>query len=50
MVYLEDVVARLQVRDVDPLTVDVVSVGVGAAHRNALRAEVGAGVPLLDPW
>lgn len=47
---LEDVVAGLEVGDVDPLAVDVVSVGVGAAHRDPLGAEVRTGVSLLDAW
>lgn len=45
---LEHVVSWFEVSDVDPLTVDVVSVGVPAAHRDALLPEVGALVPLLD--
>ena len=48
MFYLEDVVAGLQVGDVNPLTVDVVSVGIPAAHCDALGPEVCTFVPLLD--
>lgn len=48
MFYLEDVVARLHVRDVNPLAVDVMSVRVPAANCNALGPEVRTFVPLLD--
>lgn len=47
-VYLENVVSGLEVGDVDPLAVDVVPVGVPAAHRDALLSKVGAFVPFLD--
>lgn len=50
IVYLEDVVARLQVCDVDPLTVNVMPVGIRAANCNALCPEVCTLVPLLDSW
>lgn len=48
MFYLEDVVARLHVCDVDPLTVDVMSVSIPAANCDALCSEVGTFVPLLN--
>lgn len=47
-VYLENVVSGFEVGDIDPLAVDVVSVGVPAAHRDALLSKVGAFVPFLD--
>lgn len=46
--HLEDVVSGLEVGDVDPLAVDVVSVRVPAAHCDALVAKVGALVAFLD--
>ena len=49
-VHLEDVVPRLDVRDVDPLAVDVVAIQIPASHRDALLAEVGTLVPLGDTW
>lgn len=48
--HLEDVVSGLEVGDVDPLAVDVMSVRVPAAHRDALVPKVGAFVTLLDAW
>lgn len=48
--HLEDVVSGLEVGDVDPLAVDVVSVRVPAAHRDALVAKVGALVAFLDAF
>lgn len=44
--HLHDVVSRFDVRDVDPLAVDVVAVQIPAAHGDALIAKVGALVPL----
>lgn len=47
-VYLENVVSRFEVGDVDPLAVDVVTVGVPAAHRDALLSKVGTFVPFFN--
>lgn len=47
-VHLENVISRFEVSDVDPLAVDVVSVGIPAAHGDALLAEVRTFVPLFD--
>lgn len=44
--HLQDVVAWLDVSDVNPLAVDVVPVQVPAAHRDALLPKVGTLVPL----
>ena len=44
---LEDVFTRANIRDVHPLAVDVVPVGVPAAHGDALVAHVVAGEALL---
>ena len=40
--HLERVDARVDIGDVDPLTIDVVRVGIGAVHRDALVAVIGA--------
>lgn len=48
LLYLEDIVTGLEVCDVDPLTVNVVPVGIRAANRDALCPEVGTFIPLLD--
>lgn len=48
ILYLEDVVAGLQVCDVDPLTVNVVPVGIRAANCDALCPKVCTFIPLLD--
>lgn len=45
---LENIVSWPHVRHVDPLTVDVVAIGVPAAHRDALVAHVIAGEALLE--
>ena len=47
---LEDVVPWLHVRHVHPLAVDVVAVGVPAAHGDPLVAHVVAGEALLLAW
>lgn len=39
---LKNVVPRSDICDIDPLTVDVVSVWIPAAHSDALVAKVGA--------
>lgn len=46
--HLEDVVPGLHVRDVNPLAVNVVSVGIPAANCDSLCAKVCALVPFLD--
>lgn len=45
---LENIVSRPHVRHVDPLTVDVVAIGIPAAHGDALVAHVVAGEALLE--
>lgn len=40
--YLEGVDAGINVRNIDPLAIDVVVIGVGAVDGNALIAVVGA--------
>lgn len=46
MQHLQDVVAWLDVSDVNPLAIDVVTVQVPAAHGDALLPKVGTLVPL----
>ena len=46
--YLKNVISRFELSDVDPLAVDVVSVGIPAAHSDALLTEVRAFVSLLN--
>jgi len=48
--HLQNVVSRFDVRDVDPLAVDVVAVQIPAAHSDALIAKVGARVALGNIW
>lgn len=48
--HLENIVSRPHVRHVDPLTVDVVAIGVPAAHGDALVAHVIAGEALLEAY
>lgn len=45
---LENIVSRPHVRHVDPLTVNVVAIGIPAAHGDALVAHVVAGEALLE--
>lgn len=46
--YLENVISGFEVSDVDPLAVDVVPVGIPAAHGDTLLPEVSTFVPLFD--
>lgn len=48
--YLEDVFAGSYVRNVDPLAVNVMAVGVPAANGDTLLSHVVAGEALLDTW
>lgn len=45
---LQNVVSRFDVRDVDPLTVDVVAVQIPAAHSDALISKVGTLIPFRN--
>lgn len=45
---LENVIPWSYICHVNPLTVNVMAIGVPAAHRNALITHVVAGEPLLD--
>lgn len=45
---LENIVPRPYVGHVDPLTVDVVAIGIPATHRDALVTHVVAGEALLE--
>lgn len=45
---LENIVSRAYVGHIDPLTVDVVAIGIPAAHRDALVPHVVAGEALLE--
>lgn len=47
---LQDVVSWLDVRDVDPLAVDVMTIQVPAAHCDALLTKVGTLVPFRDTF
>lgn len=46
--YLEDVISRFELSDVHPLTVDVVSVRIPAAHCYALLSKVCTFVPFFN--
>lgn len=46
--YLENVISRFEVSNVDPLAVDVVPVGIPAAHGDPLLSEVSTFIPLFD--
>lgn len=48
--YLEDVFSGSYVRNVDPLAVNVVAVGIPAANGDTLLSHVVAGEALLDTW
>lgn len=48
--YLEDVFTRPDISDVDPLAVNIVTVGVPAANCDALLPHVVAGVALVETW
>lgn len=48
--HLENVVSGFDVRHVDPLAVDVVTVQIPAAHSDALISEVGTLVSLRNTW
>lgn len=50
MTYLECVRARLEISDVNPLTINVVGVGVRAAGTDALVTVVGTLEHRLRPW
>lgn len=45
---LEDVVSWLNVRHIHPLAVDVMAIGIPAAHRDALVTHVVARETLLE--
>lgn len=45
---LKNVISRPHVRHVNPLTIDIVAVGIPAAHRDTLVAQVVTGKALLD--
>lgn len=46
--HLENVISWFDVSDIHPLAVDVVSVGIPAAHGDALLSKVSALVPLFN--
>lgn len=46
--YLENVISRFEFRNVDPLAVNVMSVGIPAAHSDTLLSKVSTFVPLFN--
>lgn len=46
--HLENVISRFHISYVDPLAVDVMPVGVPAAHSNPLVSEVSAFIPFFN--
>lgn len=48
MTYLKDVVTWTNIRDIHPLTVDIMAVGVPAPHRDSLISHIVAGKPLVE--
>lgn len=48
--HLEHVIPRLDVSDVHPLAINVMSVSVPAAHCDALLTKIGAFIFLFNTW
>ncbi len=48
--YLENIVSWFHICDIDPLTIDVMSIGVPAANGDALFTKVGTNIPFLNTW
>lgn len=48
--YLENVISRFQLSNVNPLTVNVVPVSIPAANSDTLVSEVSAFIPLVNAW
>lgn len=45
---LEDVVSWAHVRHIDPLTINIMAIGIPAAHRDTLVTHVVTREPLLE--